>query len=179
MAVILFTVSLRWVGWFLSPLPETSVLSLVSGQGLARGGRIHCPSFEGGLFFLSLFRTGSHLTQKLVPAADSSFLYEPRIQSMSRYPGCPRAVVTPHLVLTQSLELTHASPSILPSSPNLVRPFTRHQARTLSGLPLQPQAVLCAASGNLGEKSWWMDVESLCFWHSYWFKTAICSILNL
>lgn len=49
--MVLFTISLRGGGWFLSPLPEASVLSLASGQGLARGGGIHYPSFKGGLFF--------------------------------------------------------------------------------------------------------------------------------
>lgn len=56
--MVLFTVSLRGGGWFLSPLPEASVLSRVSAQGLARGGGIHYPSFKGGLFFCPCLEQG-------------------------------------------------------------------------------------------------------------------------
>lgn len=77
MAVVLFTVSLRWVGWFLSPLPETSILSLVSGQGLARGGRIHCPSFEGGLFFCPCSEQGLIWLRSLFQQQTALFCMSP------------------------------------------------------------------------------------------------------
>lgn len=66
--------------------------------------------------------------------------------------GSPLVVVSQQLALLQNLELTCASPGVLPSSSNFVRPFMRHQARALSALPLFPQSLLCAASGVLGKE---------------------------
>lgn len=70
----------------------------------------------------------------------------------------------------QNLELTCASPGVLPSSANFVRPFMRHQARALSALPLSLSLFCVQPVGSWG-KSWWVDMESFCFWDSYWFKT--------
>lgn len=60
--MVLFTISLRGGGWFLSPLPEAGVRS---GTGQRRWNSLTL--LQGRVVFLSLFRKGSHLTQKLVP----------------------------------------------------------------------------------------------------------------